>query len=163
MSTEQAPGEPRRPDGAALAIAAGLAILAAVILWDALNLPASGGAYARVGPKTFPIVVGIGLLALAVWTAFAAMRREFPEREEQHFPPMLWIVAGLAAQLLLLKLAGFSIATGLLFAATAKAFGKGPLWMTIPIGIILSFAVWIVFARLLQLSLPAGPLENLFF
>jgi putative tricarboxylic transport membrane protein len=163
MSTEQGSGEPRRPDRAALAIAVGLAVLGAVVLWDAINLPAAGGAYARVGPKTFPIVIGIGLLGLAIWTAFAAVRREFPEREEQHFPPMLWIVAGLAAQLLLLKVAGFSIATGLLFAATAKAFGKGPLWMTIPIGVALSFGVWIVFARLLQLSLPAGPLENLFF
>jgi putative tricarboxylic transport membrane protein len=160
MSTEQ--GSPRRPDRAALAIAVGLAVLAAVILWDALTMQ-TAAAYARVGPKTFPIVISIALFGLAGWTALAAVRREFPEREEQHFPPLFWIVGGLAAQLLLLKVGGFSIATGLLFAATAKAFGKGPLWMTIPIGIALSFAVWIVFARLLQLSLPAGPLENLFF
>lgn len=161
MSTE--PGSPRRPDRAALAIAAGLALFGAVILWDTLNLPAAGGAYARVGPKTFPTIVGIGLLALAVWTVFPAMRGAFPEREEQRFSPLAWIAGGLAAQMLLLNLAGFSIATGLLFAATAKAFGKGPLWLTIPIGVVLSFAVWIVFARLLQLSLPAGPLERLFF
>jgi putative tricarboxylic transport membrane protein len=161
MSTEQ--GSPRRPDRAALAIAAGLAVLACVILWDALNMPAAGGAYARIGPKTFPIIIGIALLGLAAWTVFAAMRGDFPEREAQNFPPMLWIVGGLAAQMLLLNAAGFSIATGLLFAATAKAFGKGPIWKTIPIGIALSFAVWFVFARLLQLSLPAGPIENLFF
>ena len=37
-------------------------------------------------------------------------------------------------QLLLLKTAGFSIATGLLFAFTAKGFGRGPLWLTIPVG-----------------------------
>lgn len=163
MSAEQDTNEQRRPDRAALAIAAGLAILAAVIFWDALRLPATGGAYARVGPKTFPIVVSIGLFAFAIWTVFAAVRREFPEREEQNFPPLVWIVAGLAAQMLLLKAAGFSIATALLFGATARAFGKGPLWMTVPIGMALSFAIWIVFARLLQLSLPAGPLENLFF
>ena len=155
--------EQRRPDRAALAIAAGLAVLAAVILWDALSLPAAGGAYARVGPKTFPIVVSVALFGLAAWTVFAALRRDFPEREEQTYPPLVWIVAGLAAQMLLLKPAGFSIATGLLFGATAKAFGKGPLWMTIPIGIALSLVVWFVFARLLQLSLPAGPLENLLF
>ena len=159
----QSRGPSRTPDRAALAIAAGLAIISALILWDAMNLPSAGGAYARVGPKTFPIVISLALFALSAWTVFAAIRRDFPEREEQRWPPMFWIVAGLAAQMLLLKTAGFSIATGLLFAATAKAFGKGAFWMTLPIGIALSFVVWMVFARLLQLSLPAGPLENLFF
>ena len=157
---DQAPAA-RRLDRPALVIAAALAVAAAVIFWDALSLNA-GGAYAQVGPKTFPIVVSLGLFALAGWTAIAATRGSFPEREPQIFPPMMWIVAGLAAQLLLLKLAGFSIATGLLFAATAKAFGRGPFWMTIPIGIVLSLAVWLVFARLLQLSLPAERLEQIF-
>jgi putative tricarboxylic transport membrane protein len=75
----------------------------------------------------------------------------------------VWVIAGLAAQMLLLTVAGFSIATGLLFAFTARAFGKRKLWFSIPVGIVLSFAIWIVFAQLLQLSLPAGPLERLFF
>ena len=61
-----------------------------------------------------------------------------------------------------MKTAGFSIATGLLFAAAARGFGRGPLWMTIPIGIVFSFLVWLVFAKGLQLTLPAGPLEKLF-
>ena len=56
----------------------------------------------------------------------------------------------------------FSIATGLLFAATAKGFGRGPLWMTVPLGIVFAFFVYVVFAKGLQLSLPAGPLERLF-
>jgi putative tricarboxylic transport membrane protein len=64
--------------------------------------------------------------------------------------------------MLLLKLAGFSIATGLLFAATAKGMGRGPLWMTVPVGVVLALVIWLVFAGVLQLSLPAGPLERLF-
>jgi len=150
----------RRPDVAALLIAAGLLIVGAVVLWDASRI--SGGAgYARVGPSTVPNLIGICLLVLAAWTAFEGWRGDFPEREAQNYPPLVWIVGGLAAQMLLLTTAGFSIATGLLFAATAKAFGKGPLWKTIPIGIVISFIVWAVFAKLLQLSLPAGPLERL--
>ena len=58
--------------------------------------------------------------------------------------------------------AGFSIATGLLFAATAKGFGRGPLWKTVPIGIVVSLVIWLIFTLLLKLSLPAGPLEQLF-
>ena len=151
----------RRPDRAALVIAAALAIVAVVIAWSTASHGA-GANYARVGPTTFPYFVAAVFLGLSIWTAFEAFRGDFPEREHQEISPILWIVGGLVAQMLLLKVAGFAIATGLLFAATARAFGRGPLWQTIPIGLVLSFVIWIIFAKGLQLSLPAGPLEQLF-
>lgn len=150
----------RRPDRAALVIAACLALAAAVIVWQLLTMPPTPD-YVRVGPKTFAYVIAAGLFVLAAWTALAAMRGDFPEREAQRVAPVLWIVGGLAAQMMLLKVAGFSIATGLLFAATARGFGRGPLWLTIPIGIVLAFIVWVIFAKGLQLSLPAGFIERL--
>jgi putative tricarboxylic transport membrane protein len=161
MSRTDNPEAKRRPDWAALVIAAALAVVAAVIAWSTASHGA-GGNYARVGPTTFPYFIAAAFLGLAIWTAFEAFRGDFPQREHQEISPILWIVGGLAAQMLLLKVAGFSIATGLLFAATARAFGRGPLWQTIPIGIVLSLVIWIIFAKGLQLSLPAGPLEQLF-
>ncbi len=150
----------RRPDGAVLVVAALLAVIAALIAWDTQRLGVAA-AYARVGPAAFPYTIAVGLVVLAAWTAIEGWRRQFPEREPVEIGPVAWIVAGLVAQLLLLRYAGFSIATGLLFAFTAKGLGRGPLWMTIPIGVVLGFFVWLVFAKLLQLSLPAGPLERL--
>jgi putative tricarboxylic transport membrane protein len=158
--TDPAPKAPRRPDRAALVIAALLAVLAAVIFWKTQGMPVAA-LYARVGPTTFPYVVAACLAALAVGTAVSAWRGGFPEREADHAGPMLWIVAGLVAQMLLLKTAGFSIATGALFALAARGFGRGPLWRTFPIGVVFAFVIWLIFARLLQLSLPAGPLERL--
>ena len=73
---------------------------------------------------------------------------------------MVWIVGGLVAQMRCFRYAGFSIATGVVFAATAKAFGRGPLWFTYPVGVVLSLAIWLVFAKGLQLVLPAGPLRS---
>lgn len=150
----------RRPDRAALVVALLLAALSIFIAWSMTQL-GGAGSYARVGPATFPYAIAAALFVLAVWTAFEAFRGDFPEREPQAWPPVLWIVAGLVAQILLLKTAGFAIATGVLFAATARGFGRGPLWMTIPIGILICLAVWFLFAVGLQLSLPAGPLERL--
>ncbi|CAN7319661.1 tripartite tricarboxylate transporter TctB family protein [Pararhizobium sp. LjRoot255] len=154
--------ETRRPDRAALVIAVFLAALAGLIFWDASRLASMGG-YSGIGPATIPFVIAGGLLILAVWTVFEALRGDFPARDRQEFGPVVWIVGGLAAQMLLLKILGFSIATGLLFAATAAAFGKRKLWMTVPIGILLCLGIWLIFAGLLQLSLPAGPLEHLFW
>lgn len=163
MSKGHSPStETRRPDRAALFIAVFLAALGGLIFWDASRLASMGG-YSGIGPATIPYVIAGGLLVLAAWTVFEALRGDFPARDRQELGPVVWIVGGLAVQMLLLKTAGFSIATGLLFAATAAAFGKRKLWMTIPIGIVLCLAVWLVFAGLLQLSLPAGPLEHLFW
>lgn len=150
----------RRPDRAALAIAVGLAVVAVIMAWSTSRMGAAAG-YARIGPETVPYVVSLCLFVLAIWTAISAWRGEFPEREPQDIPSVLWIVGGLIAQMLLLKPVGFSVGTGLLFAATARGFGRGPLWMTIPIGIVISFAIWVLFAKGLQLSLPAGPIESL--
>ncbi len=152
----------RRPDWAALVIAVFLIAVAVVVFWDASHLKTIAQ-YDRIGPSTVPKVVALGLFCLGIWTAIEAWRGDFPEREHQEVAPVIWIVAGLAGQMLLLRIAGFSIATGVLFALTARGFGKRQIWLSLPIGIIMSFIVWAIFSQLLQLTLPAGPLEHLFF
>ena len=150
----------RRPDGAALFIALVMAVIAAVIFWQTSQmrvLPIQ----AKVGPTVFPYVIATGLAVLAVGTVLSAFRGGFPARSHDNYTPIYWIVGGLVAQLLLLSTAGFSIATALLFAFTAKGFGRGPLWQTIPIGLVFAFVVWLIFSHGLQLSLPKGPLERL--
>lgn len=149
----------RRPDGAALVIAVILAAISIVIFWQTsqMRIPPI---QQRVGPTVFPYIIASGLALLAVGTLVSAIRRGFPERSKDAFGPIAWIVGGLIAQILLLSTAGFAIATGVLFAFTAKGFGRGPLWQTIPIGIVFSFIVWFIFARGLQLSLPQGPIER---
>jgi putative tricarboxylic transport membrane protein len=149
----------RRPDWAAVAIGVGLGVIAAVVAFNTSGL--GGGAYSRVGPAAFPYAMAVALAGLSLWTIVAALRGNFPDRDHDEGAPIVWIVGGLAAQMLLLDSAGFSIATGILFAATARAFGRGPLWKTIPLGIVISFAVWALFTLVLKLSLPAGPLEQL--
>lgn len=150
----------RRPDGAALVIAAILAGLAVIIFWQTsqMRLPPL---QQRVGPTVFPYVIATGLVLLAIGTVVSAMRGSFPERSKDDYHAIFWIVGGLIGQILLLSTAGFSIATGVLFAFTARAFGRGPLWQTILIGSVFAFVVWFIFAKGLQLSLPAGPIENL--
>ena len=159
-SEEPTPAKAGTPDKAVLVIAAGLALLAVVIVWSTA-LIGTAGAYSRVGPTTFPYVIAAVLVVLAICTVVAGMRGSFPAREPEAIAPVLMIVGGLVGQMLLLKAAGFSIATGILFAATARAFGRGPVWMTFPIGVVLSFVVWFIFSKGLQLTLPAGPFEKL--
>ena len=156
-------GEPnlsRRPDGAALVIALALAAIAAVIIWQTAQMRVPP-VQAKVGPQVFPYVIAGGLILLSIGTVISALRGSFPSREKDNYGPMLWIIGGLVGQMLLLGWAGFSISTAVLFAFTAKGFGRGPLWQTIPIGFVLAFVIWFIFSRGLQLSLPTGPIERL--
>lgn len=153
-------GAKARPDTAGLIIAAFLAAVAGVIAWDASGI-ADLQSYARVGPKAFPYAISGALFLFSIFTVFNALKGA-PPRDSDEPVPVFWILGGLVAQLLVIPYVGFSIATGLLFAATAKAFGRGNFLLTVPIGIALSLFLWILFSKGLSLNLPAGPLEKLF-
>ena len=66
----------RRADLAGVAIAAGLALIAGVMIWDASTLTITS-AYG-VGPKMMPIVVACGLLMLAAANLIIALRGDLP-------------------------------------------------------------------------------------
>lgn len=160
MSTDPLQRNPeRRPDRAALVIAAALLVLAAIVAFDASRV-GGGGQYARIGPQTIPYVIAICLAGLGVWTILEAIRGDFPEREHQELRPVMWIIAGLLIQLVTIRYVGFSIATGVLFALVARGFDERRVWISIPFGIILALAVWVIFTRSLSLTLPHGPLED---
>lgn len=153
----------RRPSGAAFVIAALLAALGALLIWDGARIPNPAG-YAGVGPGDMPRLVGGGLILLALWTAVEGARgSEGQAVGPQRIGPVLWVLAGLLLQLVVLRPLGFSIASGLLFACTAAAFGKRNLAVTLPIGFAFAFFVYAVFDKVLNLNLPAGPIETLLF
>jgi putative tricarboxylic transport membrane protein len=133
-----------------------------VLLWDAGRLPQDGG-YAGIGPAAMPKIVGWGLLVLAALTALSGLKRPMALVPRQNPVPLLWIGGGVALQIALLHVVGFVIATAILFAATARAFGERNSFLGLAVGFVLAMAVYGVFDRLLQLNLPAGPLETLVF
>jgi putative tricarboxylic transport membrane protein len=150
----------RRLDPAGLVIAAVLLALAGIIFWDASNLQLSS-AYG-VGPKAMPMVVAAGLAALAAGNLVMALRGELPERESADPKAILLILGGLAALIALIGLGGgFIIANAILFATTARAFGRSAFFVDLAIGFGLGLIAFLLFDKLLSLSLPAGPLEQL--
>lgn len=148
------------PDRAGLAIAALLAAIAGIILFDAsrLQLTSTYG----VGPKMMPIVVAIGIAVLALANALLAWRGDFPERETVDAKAVVLILGGLAAVIALIGLGGGAIAAiAVLFVTTSAAFGRRELLPDLAIGIVLGLLIFILFDKLLTLSLPSGPIERL--
>jgi putative tricarboxylic transport membrane protein len=150
----------RKPDLAGLAIAALLFVLAGVIWWDMSSLQLSS-VYGP-GPKAMPIVVAVGLFVLAVANAIMAYRGDLPERESTDWRAIALILGGLAVLIALIKWGGgFIVGTGILFAAVSAAFGRRAFLVDLLIGLVLGLVVFLLFAKLLTLSLPTGPIERL--
>jgi putative tricarboxylic transport membrane protein len=148
----------RRVDPAGIVVAVILAALAVIILYDMSKLEI-GQTYG-VGPKAMPIVVATGLGLLAIGNLVLALRGAFPEREQAAHAPIVWILGGLLAVIALIGLGGgFIPSMAILFAATAAGFGRRAIISDLAIGAALAVVVYIVFAKILSLSLPSGPLE----
>ncbi|MEZ0171696.1 tripartite tricarboxylate transporter TctB family protein [Microvirga sp. TS319] len=150
----------RRIDAAGFVIALLLLALAGLVWWDMTKLQLLSPY--DVGPKAMPVIVSIGLALLAVGNGIGALRGDLPDRESLDWKPIILIVGGLAVLITLIAIGGgFMIGTAILFATTSAAFGRRAFFVDLLIGAVIALVVYLLFAKLLTLSLPAGPLEHL--
>jgi putative tricarboxylic transport membrane protein len=151
----------RRIDVAGLVIALLLLVLAGIVWWDMTKLQILSPY--DLGPKVMPIVVSACLLLLAIGNGIGALRGDLPARDSLDWKPIILILGGLACLIILIAIgAGFMIGTAILFATTSAAFGRRALLVDLLIGAVIAVFIYVLFAKFLTLSLPAGPLERLF-
>lgn len=151
----------RGADRPALVVGLMLIALAGVIFYDASQQTITSNY--GVGPTAMPYVACAGLVVLGLAHLVVAFRDGLPKPEEADRGALLWIIGGLVGLVACIGLgAGFTIATTILFACTARGFGRRALAVDAAIGFGLGLTIFLVFAKLLTLLLPAGPLERLF-
>ncbi|MBS7544158.1 tripartite tricarboxylate transporter TctB family protein [Ancylobacter oerskovii] len=150
----------RRIDVPAFAIGTGLIALAGVVVWDTGRMTI--GATYGIGPEAMPYVLGAFLALLGVAHLVSALREARPEPEETDLGAIGWIGAALFGLLAAIGLGGgFVLGTAILFAFTARAFGRRALLLDLGIGLVLGVLIFLVFNDLLTLTLPQGPVERL--
>lgn len=159
------------PSWRALAgIALALLTLALLIWLDANRLPEQ--VTVGVGPAAAMRMVALFVAALGLAHGVAAWGRRVREADEGFTPRealpttnpagLAWILGGLAVLGACVHFGGgFVIGATVLFVATARAFGQPLGARSVGIGLVLTTLVFVFFARVLSLSLPAGPLERL--
>jgi putative tricarboxylic transport membrane protein len=152
--------EGHRVDRAGLVIGALLLLLAGIIAFDASRLQITS-TYG-VGPSAMPYLVAACLALLAVGNVVSAWLGGLPPREEVDWSAVLLVLAGLAGLITVIGIGGgFIIAVAVLFAATATAMGRRRPAVDFAIGLALGLLVYVMFAKLLSLTLPSGPIERL--
>ena len=135
---------------AAAALAASGGYLAA-----ALSITAPAGGYDLVGPRTFPLAIGAGLAASALWIGCVAGRPAAPAS-------MDWRAAGASAAVFLAYLAclvplGYPLATTAFIVAESRALGSRAWRRDLAAGAVIAAAAYLAFRLLLGIRLPAGP------
>lgn len=156
---------PARLGPAGLAIGLGLIAIAAVIGFDTARMQVPP-TYARVGPNIFPTVVALGLALCGAFVLFRAWRPgavpPVPAAEgDTDWTAVVLVLAGLIAQIYLLRLVGFVPVAAAVFFCVAFAFGSRSYVRDGLIAIVLAIAVYEGFTRGLGLQLPAGILQGL--
>jgi len=132
---------------------------------DILRQFGSGDAEAHTlssaGP--YPLFVLAGLL---IFSCLAVLNvREHPtstvsRNEPVRFAPIGWLAAGIIAYLLLAERGGFVVASAALFWFTARAFDSRRPLRDAAFSVVISVGAYLMFARVLQVSLPAGVLAG---
>lgn len=148
------------PDRTALIVAALLFLIAGVVGYDAnsLTLTSNYG----IGPKAVPLVVCAALAILGLCHVYVAFKGGIPRPEAADPRAVLWLTGGLIGLIACIGFGGgFIVATAIVFAATARSFGREALLADFGIGLVLGLVIYLAFSKGLSLSLPQGPLEKL--
>ena len=122
---------------------------------DALRLPETSEA---VGPAAVPLPVGVllGVVGVALLVqARVELGAAVPGPAWQ--PRAGLLVAALVAYAVLLPLLGFVVTSAALFVVAAILLGAPHFWRTVAYGWALAAIGFLVFDRLIGLTLPTGP------
>lgn len=153
------------PWRAPLLVGLGLLALAALTLFDAWRV--ASGVGPGVGPSAAMKLIGLLLGGLGGAHLLQAIKHAKQARvpdplNRANYRSLAWVLGGLIVQIVALAVGvGFILSSFILFIATARGFGRslkswGPVY-----GLVLSTLVYLFFTKVLSLSLPMGPLEQL--
>ncbi|KAB0676875.1 tripartite tricarboxylate transporter TctB family protein [Aureimonas leprariae] len=152
--------KPRSFDRPAAVVGLILVAVAAVLAFDASRM--SKVALYGIGPTAMPNVLAVFFALLGFAHFVAAFRGGLPEPEAADWKAFGWVGGALVALIAVIGLGGgFIIGSTLLFAMTARAFGRRAFAVDLAIGFAIALLVFLLFNNLLSLTLPQGPLERL--
>jgi putative tricarboxylic transport membrane protein len=160
----------RTVDRAQYIVCVVLVVVGAFLIYDALSLEAGFAKVDPVGPKLFPVGIGVILILLAVVLAVAIPRGSIGEADagEDVDPntPGDWRTVGLlvglfVAVIVLVNPLGWAIIGTLLFAGAATILGSRHYIRNIVIGAVLAIASFYAFYSGLGIPLPAGILDGI--
>ena len=170
MSTDTVAPQGPTVDKAQYVVCAVLVAVGGFLIYDGLTLAGGFAKVDPVGPRMFPVAVGIGLILLAIILAIAIPRGSRGEEEGGEdidtSTPADWRTVGLlvglfVAVIMLVVPLGWAITGTLLFAGAATILGNRHYIRNLVIGAVLAVGSFYAFYSGLGIPLPAGILDGI--
>ncbi|CAL9375885.1 tripartite tricarboxylate transporter TctB family protein [Streptomyces sp. enrichment culture] len=150
-----------------LGVGAFLFLLGVLVLTDAVTMSVDLAQRGPVGPRTVPLVVGAGLLLVAVLLTVDVLRggrgeaeggEDVDLSEPADWRTVLLLVGVFLGNAVLIGPLGFPVSGALLFWGCAYALGSRRTDRDPLVAAVLSFVTYLLFDHLLGVPLPGGPL-----
>lgn len=141
-------------------------VLGSYVLYEGSKMPAD--LIMKIGPSFFPNALAVGLIIFsAILIVYALLGRAKGESEKLRFKDKgvqraLVSLLAIVAYTALLTTVGYPIMTILLVGGLMVLLGKRNALEIAGVAVATTFVVWLIFAKLLMLSMPMGVLEDLF-
>lgn len=150
----------------AIAVALGIVAVGLVVGYETTQISLSP-AYSKVGPKAFPTMVSAGLVILGLALLWHAWRGAWTAEDDDDAQPtdwraLGWLGFGLVFNVALIGILGFILASTVLFASVARAFGSQRPARDLGIAFAFSSVCYLGFVKVLGINMGAGVLERLF-
>lgn len=131
-------------------------VLASVAMAVAAQDYTAAFSYEPLGPRAFPLLLAVGLGLSGLWLMF---RPTVGADRFKGIPwmPTLWCAGAILVYAALFQALGFMLATVLMTVPVGMAFG-GTWRQTLIGGAALGLVLFLLFDKLLDVVLPAGPL-----
>ena len=118
-------------------------------------IPEPSGGYAAIGPRAFPLVVGLALIGCSLWIGAS------PAGPEVREVPVRWrffamSVLTFLAYILLLEPVGYLPATVGLITLESRLLGSRSWARNLAVGCVIAASVYGIFNLLLEIPLPTG-------
>jgi len=132
-----------------------LLVLSAGYLASAFLITEPEGGYAVVGPRAFPVAIGLGLVACSLWVGLTATR--FCD-----LFPVDWSGVALSAFVFLVYLSvlepvGYLLTTTGFITLESRLLGSRALFRDLILSVFVTVSVYTVFNHFLGIRLPVGP------
>lgn len=150
-------------------IAALIVISLGGIILTQVSQIGTGAGFIVIGPRIFPLVVGIGFLILGL--LFLLRTTLIPDNDliaevaaesaTTDWSTTALTLLSLVAYASLLHPLGYALATAVFFPVVARILGSSHSGRNVLIGLVLGLAIYLIFTRLLGVRLPAGLLAGI--
>ena len=146
-----------RADGVAGAL---MVLFGGWFVWQAFLLREASG-FSVVGPRVFPVIIGLGFIGGGLALALARPQPPPAETEATDWRTLVLVVVLLAGYVGVFLPLGFLLASVLFFISGAWVLGSRSPLRDVVSAVLVVGVVYVVFRRLLGLELPAEPLDQL--